>query len=68
MPEPLNNNDIEKKCEEFLRSLGVPGFIVFGWKKPNEEFGIVSSYHEMPKNVAVKAMSWALYDFVNRAL
>lgn len=60
--------EIERKCQEFLKQLGVPGFIVFGWKKQNEEFGVVSSYHEMPKNVAVKAMSWALFDFTNKAL
>lgn len=61
-------NEIEAKCEQFLKELGVPGFIVFGWRKQNEEFGVVSSYHEMPKNVAIKAMSWALHDFANKAL
>ncbi len=60
--------DIEKKCQEFLKQLDVPGFIVFGWKKKDDQFGVVSSYHEMPKNVAIKSMSWALHDFVSKAL
>ncbi len=64
----MDHKEIEAKCQEFLNSLGVPGFIVFGWQKDNQEFGVVSSYHQIPSNVAVKAMSWALHDFANRAL
>jgi hypothetical protein len=67
--EPIDSRVIERKCEEFLHALGVPGFIVFGWQKSeNEEFGVVSSYHEVPPNVAVKAMTWALNDFAHKTL
>ena len=65
---PMDNQDIQKKCEMFLRELGVPGFIVFGWQKDDQAFGVVSSFHEMPVNAAVKGMSWALHDFVNKSL
>lgn len=64
----MDHKEIEQKCQDFLQSLGVPGFIVFGWQKDGNEFGVVSSYHQIPSNVAVKAMSWALHDFANRAL
>lgn len=64
----MDNDQIQKKCEEFLRSLGVPGFIVFGWQNAAAEFGVVSSFHEMPVNAAVKGMTWALNDFVAKSL
>ncbi len=67
-PQPIDNDEIQKKCEVFLHELGIPGFIVFGWQKDDEKFGVVSSFHEMPINAAVKGMTWALSDFVNRSL
>jgi hypothetical protein len=69
----MDNAEIQKKCEAFLKSLGVPGFLVFGWKKSpsanseQAEFGVVSSYHQMPKDAAIKGMTWALHDFVNKS-
>jgi hypothetical protein len=67
-PLPADNNEIQKKCQEFLKELGVPGFIVFGWQKEKDSYGVVSSFHRMPKHAAVKGMSWALHDFVNKSL
>jgi len=67
-PSPMDNNDIQQKCEAFLRELGVPGFIIFGWQKDDQAFGVVSSFHEMPVNAAVKGMTWALNDFAAKSL
>ncbi len=64
----MDRKDIERKCEEFLQSLGKPGFIVFGWQEDNQQFSVVSSAHRMPTNAAIKAITWALHDFVNKAL
>lgn len=69
----MDNTDIQQKCEAFLRSLNRPGFIVFGWQKEAQgvdqsQFGVVSSFHEVPVNAAVKGMTWALSDFVNKSL
>lgn len=64
----IPNEEIQKKCEQFLMELGIPGFIVFGWQKDNDQFGVVSSFHQMPVNAAVKGMTWALHDFANRSL
>ncbi len=70
---PMDNEAIQKKCEAFLKELGVPGFIIFGWQKKEAmpegaQFGIVSSFHEMPVNAALKGLSWAMHDFTNRLI
>lgn len=70
----MHNDDVQQKCEAFLNSLGVPGFIVFGWRKDElgpdakAQYGVVSSFHEMPPNAAVKGITWALSDFVQKSL
>jgi hypothetical protein len=64
----MDQQEIQKKVEGFLKELGVPSFIVFGWKKGEKEFGVVSSYNKMPPNALIKGMSWALHDFINKSL
>lgn len=71
MTSPMSNEEIQKKCEAFLQELGVPGFIVFGWQRTADpagqaQFGVVSSFHEMPVNAALKGLSWAMHDFTNK--
>lgn len=63
---PLNNDEVQKKCEDFLKSLGVPGFIVFGWQKEDSQYGVVSSFNKMPVNAGVKGLTWALSQFVQK--
>ena len=65
---PMDQKEIQKRVEAFLKELGVPSFIVFGWKKTEKEYGIVSSHHEIPASAAIKGMSWALNDFINKSL
>ncbi len=64
----MDQPEVQKKIEDFLKELGVPSFIVFGWKKGEKEFGFVSSYHQVPPNVAIKGMSWALHNFIQKNL
>ncbi len=64
----MDQKEIEKRVAEFLKSLGVPAFIIFGWQKADKEFGVVSSQHKMPPKVAIKGISWALNDVINRNL
>jgi hypothetical protein len=64
----MDNDQIQSKCEQFLKELGVPGFIVFGWQKDDAQFGVVSSFFQMPVNAAVKGMTWALNDFTSKSL
>ncbi|MBI3331420.1 hypothetical protein HYZ99_00485 [Candidatus Peregrinibacteria bacterium] len=64
----MDNEEIQQKCTEFVKSLGIPGFIVFGWQKPGDQFGFVYSNHKMPPPVVIKGMSFVLNDFVNKKL
>ncbi|MBT4119943.1 MAG: hypothetical protein HOG89_00615 [Candidatus Peribacter sp.] len=64
----MDQEEVQKKVEAFLQELNVPSFVVFGWKKTESEFGVVSSHHEIPPNAAIKGMSWALNDFINKSL
>lgn len=70
----MDQIEIQKRIEAFLAELNVPSFIIFGWKKDapkhagQAEFAVVSSYHEIPPNAAIKGMSWALADFVGKTL
>jgi hypothetical protein len=72
----MNEEEVRKKCEAFVQSLGMPCFIVFGWEKKDDEaksvnqkqYGMVSTYHEMPTPAVVKGMTWALSDIVNKAM
>ncbi len=65
---PTDNVQVQKKCEDFLRELNMPGFVIFGWQKDDESFGVVSSFHQMPVNAAMKGITWVLNDFVNKSL
>ena len=71
----MSELDIQAKAEEFLKSIGVPGFIVFGYMKHKDEvkpelsqFEVVSSFHEMPTNMAIKSLTKLLADFADKAL
>ena len=74
----MNEEEVRKKCEAFVQSLGIPSFIVFGWKKADlkdektgkatAQYGMVSSYHKMPSQAVVKGMTWALNDIVNKTM
>ena len=65
----MDTDVIQKKCTEFLHSLGVPGFVVFGWEKPgSKEFSFVYSHHNMPPAIVIKGMGFILQDFVSKQL
>ena len=59
---------IQQKCEAFLRELGRPGFIVFGWPKNDDEFGVTYSAHEMPPQVVIKGLTSVLNDYTAKTL
>ncbi|MCK5020401.1 MAG: hypothetical protein KAS32_25420 [Candidatus Peribacteraceae bacterium] len=70
----MQEDEVRNKCEEFVKSLGMPCFIVFGWEKSEDsgekqkQYGMVSSYHKMPVPAVVKGMTWALTDIVNKSM
>ena len=64
----MDQAELRKRIEAFLKDLGIPSFIVFGFKKDEKEFGFISSYRQVPPNVAIKGLTWALNDFVQKNL
>lgn len=64
----MDQPEVQKKVEAFLKELGIPGFIVFGYKKEDDKYQIVSSYNEMPKNAAIKGMSTVLHELIKHSL
>lgn len=79
----MDQSEIQKKIEDFLRELDIPSFIVFGFQKntstplsagsssdegKKSEFGIVSSYNKVPPPAVIKGVSWALNDFISKSL
>jgi hypothetical protein len=71
----MQQPELQKRVEKFLQEIGVPGFIVFGYMDSKTEpdiqkqqLHIVSSFKDMPTNVAVKGLSKLLSDFTEKAL
>ena len=64
----MDQAKIQKQVEAFLKSLGMPGFIIFGYRTDDNEFAIVSSYNEMPTNAAIKGLSRVLNEFIERVI
>lgn len=64
----MDQPELQKRIEAFLKDLDVPSFIVFGFQKSEKEFGFIWSHHEAPPNVVIKGLSWALQDFVQKNL
>ncbi|HLD32007.1 MAG TPA: hypothetical protein VJB10_00280 [Candidatus Peribacteraceae bacterium] len=64
----MDEQEVRQKCEAFVKGLGISCFIVFGWEKSNQQYGMVSSYHRMPVQAVIKGMSWALNDIVNKSM
>ncbi len=62
----MNTAEIQKKCEEFLQSTGVPGFIVLGFQTDPENTQVVYSLNKMPLKGAVKGITYTLNDLMQR--
>ena len=62
----MNTPEIQKQCEAFLKSIGIPGFIVIGLQTDPENTQVVYSLNNMPLKGAVKAMTHTLNDLVSR--
>lgn len=58
--------EVHKQCEQFLKSLGIPGFIVIGLQSNPENVDIVYSLNDMPLKGAVKGLTHTLNDLIGR--
>jgi hypothetical protein len=63
-----DHDSVQQRVEQFLKQLGQPGFIVFGYKTDDNQFAIVSSYNQMPTSAAIKGLSKVLHEFIERTL
>jgi hypothetical protein len=64
----MDSQEMQRRCEAMLKELGCPSFIVFGYQREGDQFSVVSSFHDMPPQAAVKGMSWALHDYISKSL
>lgn len=62
----MNTSEIQKKCEEFLASTGLPGFIVVGFQTDPENTQMVYSLKDMPLKGVVKGLTHTLNDLMGR--
>ena len=62
----MNTAEIQKKCEEFLASTGLPGFIILGFQTDPENTQVVYSMKDMPIKGAVKGITHTLNDLIGR--
>ena len=56
----LSREEVQKQCDAFLKSLGTPAFMIFGWKQADGTADIVQIVHEMNPVEYVKGVSWAM--------
>ncbi len=62
----MNTAEIQKKCEEFLASTGMPGFIILGFQTDKESTKVVYSLKDMPVKGVVKGITQTLNDLIGR--
>lgn len=62
----MDSSPIQAQCEAFLKSIGMPGFIVIGLQTDPENTQVVYSLNQMPLKGAVKALTHTLNDLVGK--
>lgn len=62
----MDTAQIQKQCEEFLKSIGMPGFIVIGFQTEKDKTQMVYSMKDMPVKGIVKGLTHTLNDLITR--
>ncbi len=62
----MNTAEIQKLCEEFLKHIDVPAFVVLGIQTDKENTQMVYSLKDMPLKGFVKGMTHTLNDLVSK--
>lgn len=52
----MDDAKIQQLCNDFLKELGAPGFVVFGRQAEGDQWKVTYSLHEMPLKSAVRGM------------
>ncbi len=63
----MNTSEIQKLCEEFLKQINVPAFVVIGFQTDKENTQMVYSMKDMPLKSFVKGMTHTLNDLVSKS-
>ncbi len=62
----MDTAEIQKKCEAFLATTGLPGFIILGFQTNPENTQVVYSLKNMPLKGVVKSITHTLNDLIGR--
>ncbi len=62
----MNTAEIQKLCEEFLKQIDVPAFVVLRIQTDKENTQMVYSLKDMPLKGFVKGMTHTLNDLVSK--
>lgn len=58
----MDTAEIQKLCENFLREINVPGFVVLGLQTDAAKTQMVYSVREMPLKNVVKGLAFTIND------
>lgn len=62
----MNTAEVQKQCEAFLKSIGMPGFVIIGFQTEPENTQMVYSLKDMPLKGVVKGLTHTLNDLIAR--
>jgi len=62
----MDTADIQKQIDAFLKTINVPGFIVFGIANQPDKVDVIYSVNNMPTPLLIKGLSGALNDLIQK--
>ena len=62
----MDTTEIQKQCEAFLKSIGMPAFIIIGLQVDPENTQMVYSLKDMPVKGVVKGITHTLNDLISK--
>ncbi len=68
MPTAPDNEEIQKRCEAFLKELDLPGFILFGREEDDGSCTITYSVHRIGLKNALLGLLTAVTDLIKRTM
>ena len=66
--QPPDQQSFERRLKALLDEYGVPGFIIFGWKKQDGSYRVTYSTRRTPKTVFMKCLAWVMNDYASKKL
>jgi hypothetical protein len=63
-----DNQEIQRRCEAFLKEINVPGFILFGRQEQDGSCTVTYSIHNISLKNALTGLLTAVTDLIKRTL